>query len=530
MRINTLVNLLLILFISSTANSKEIAVLQSEVKELLNKWQIEEASDTADLLSNLSYSNEDKKIAFYLKSVTEFYKGNYEKAVEYGNRVTTKEINVIDDDIFLDHILRVSNFGMKFNEVETKHFKFRYSHPKDVILTRYAEKVLERAYHEVGLDLDIYPEEPVIVEIYPDLENFIIASTLSEKDIKTTGVVGICKFNRIMILSPRLLPKGYSWFNTLTHEYTHFLIFIKSENKAPVWLHEGIAKFEEKRWKDKERNIMTPFYESLLAKALKDDKLVPIEKMHPSFGKLSSSYEAQLAFAQAGTTIDFLENNWGKGTIKNLLTTLKERDDYRASIKEVTGLEFEKFYNLWVEDLVTKNLSERIPELEIDEIRFKKRDNSEYIGEDLIDIKDIRAREYSRLGDILRTRGRLKAATYEYEKAMHFDPISPVVLNRLASSKNALGEYEESEQVLTPLLEFYPEYFDTYLNLGLIYLNKSNLVKAEEALNNAISINPFDPQVHIDLISVYEIQGLSDLVEKERDVLRTILGEVSKDE
>ena len=123
-----------------------------------------------------------------------------------------------------------------------------------------------------------------------------------------------------------------------------------------------------------------------------------------------------------------------------------------------------------------------------------------------------------------------KPKTYEYEKAMHFDPISPVVLNRLASSKNALGEYEESEQVLTPLLEFYPEYFDTYLNLGLIYLNKSNLVKAEEALNNAISINPFDPQVHIDLISVYEIQGLSDLVEKERDVLRTILGEVSKDE
>jgi len=325
-RINTLVNLLLILFISSTANSKEIAVLQSEVEELLNKWQIEEASDTADLLSNLSYSNEDKKRAFYLKSVTEFYKGNYEKAVEYGNRVTTKEINVIDDDIFLDHILRVSNFGMKFNEVETKHFKFRYSHPKDVILTRYAEKVLERAYHEVGLDLDIYPQEPVIVEIYPDLENFIIASTLSEKDIKTTGVVGICKFNRIMILSPRLLPKGYSWFNTLTHEYTHFLIFIKSENKTPVWLHEGIAKFEEKRWKDKERNILTPFYESLLAKALKDDKLVPIEKMHPSFGKLSSSYEAQLAFAQAGTTIDFLENNWGKGTIKNLLTTLKERE------------------------------------------------------------------------------------------------------------------------------------------------------------------------------------------------------------
>ncbi|MFQ5787333.1 MAG: peptidase MA family metallohydrolase, partial [Thermodesulfobacteriota bacterium] len=483
-----------------------------------------------DLLLNLSYSNEDKKIAFYLKSVTEFYKGNYEKALDYGNRVNSKEINIIDNDIFLNHILRVSNFGMKFNEVNTEHFKIRYSNPKDIILTRYAEKILESAYHEVGLDLDIYPEEPVIVEIYPDLENFIIASTLSEKDIKTTGVVGICKFNRIIILSPRLLPKGYTWFDTLTHEYTHYLIFIKSENKTPVWLHEGIAKFEEKRWKDAKRNTMTPFYESLLARALKDDKLVPIEKMHPSFGKLSNSYEAQLAFAQAGTTIDFLVNNWGNGAIKNLLTTLKQKNDYRASIKEVTEVDFEKFYNLWLEDLIAKNLSERIPELEVNEIRFRNRNNAEDNSEDLIDIKDIQAREYSRLGDILRTRGRLKAATYEYEKAMHFDPISPVVLNRLASSKNALGEYEESEQVLKPLLEFYPDYFDTHINLGLIYLNKSNLAKAEEALNNAISINPFDPQVHIALISLYEKQELLKLVEKENDVLRIILGEASNDE
>jgi len=528
-KINTFLNLLLLFFAGSVANSEQMASLQPEVEKLINRWRMEEASDTADLLLDKSSSNEDKNIAFYLKSITEFYRGNYERAIDYGNRVNGEEINTIDD-AFLDHILRASNFGIKFNEVNTKHFKIRYLHPKDVILTGYAEKVLESAYHEVGLDLDVYPEKPVIVEIYPDLEDFIIASTLSEKDIKTTGVVGICKFNRIMILSPRILPKGYTWFDTLTHEYTHFLIFIKSENKTPVWLHEGIAKFEEKRWKDKERNIMTPFYETLLAKALKDDKLVPIDKMHPSFGKLSDSYEAQLAFAQAGTTVAFLERKWGNGTIKTLLNILKEKDDYKASITKVTGIDFEEFYGLWLGNLLAMQLSERIPELKVDEIRFKDGDNSEDNSEDLIDIKDIRAREYSRLGDILRTKGRLKAATYEYEKAMHFAPISPVVLNRLASNKNALGEYEESEQFLEPVLEIYPEYFDTYINLGHIYLHKSNLAKAEESLNNAISINPFNPQIHIALISLYKKLQSWELVERENEILRIILGEVQTNE
>ena len=511
------------LSVNATANPSGTEQAIKKGEDYLNAWQISMASDVADSVLNQTPSDDDKTQAYYYKSLVEYYKGNYAEALEYGKRVGMPRKTTNETLSALDYLLKVSEFGLKFKEVSTKHFKIRYIHPKDKILISYAEAVLEKVYYEVGLDIDYYPKEPVVIEIYPDLTSFTDASTLSETDIKTTGVVGICKFNRIMILSPRLLPKGFSWFDTLTHEYTHYLVFVKSHNKTPVWIHEGIAKFEEKRWNNKAGDVITPLYETLLALALRDNKLVPIEKMHPSFGKLETAYEAQLAFAQSGSMIEYLVNNWGNEAIVSLLYNLRKTDDYKLSIKMVTDKEFDSFYHSWVRHLKSEKLSVKIPDIQVRELRFTESGSSQDGSEDLINIDDIKAREYSRLGDMLRTRGRLKAAAYEYEKATHFEPISPVVLNRLTAVKTDLGQYDDAEQLLRPIVELYPDFVDTHLNLGRIYFSKGNFEKAEQELKIALSINPFDPKIHSALISVYESQGISEPIEKEKAILKILL-------
>jgi tetratricopeptide (TPR) repeat protein len=526
MRRFVFVILLFSLCITPLAQASDFEMLLKSGENYLYSWRVSQASKVADKALEVARSADDKAHAYYLKSRVEFYKGNYKEAKEFGKEAhmllsTDKEIGS-----FLDHILKVAEIGEKFKEVKTEHFMIRYSHPKDSILAEYAEDVLEKVYYEIGLDLGTYPREPVIVEIYPDLQSFTLASTLSLKDIKITGVVGICKFNRIMIVSPRLLPQGYTWFDTLAHEYTHYLTFLRSENTVPVWLHEGIAKFHEKRWKEKKRNVINPFYETLLARAIKENSLVPIEKMHPSLGKLSSAHEAQLAFAQVGTIVDFLVKKWGSDALLNLLDTMREKKDYKVAVKEVTKTDFSRFYSAWIKDLKSRNLKERIPQVKVRELRFDgNKEKSKDRSEDLLELEDTRSRNYTRLGDMLRARGRLRAATYEYEKALHFDPISPVILNRLASTQITSGEYDKAEEKLMPLLEFYPEYIDTYINLGRIYLEKGNLKKAEVAYREAISINPFNPEIHIALISIYQKLGLPDLEEKEKKVLSILIKE-----
>ena len=53
-----------------------------------------------------------------------------------------------------------------------------------------------------------------------------------------SGTIAVCKYHRLMIISPLAAANGYSWADTLAHEL--FIRYLKkSRNKVPIWLHEG---------------------------------------------------------------------------------------------------------------------------------------------------------------------------------------------------------------------------------------------------------------------------------------------------
>jgi len=506
-------------------HSSEIHETLDQIENDIKTWQISHALDSIDQALEIADTDDEKFRSFYLKSLVDFYIGNYQGAKEYGNKaLSTKESEEEAD--FLNFIVGASNSAPKFEEIKTENFVIRYAHPKDIILAEYAKDVLEKSRFEIGLDLEAYPKDPVIVEIYPDMKSFTLASTLPAENVEKTGVVGICKFNRIMILSPRLLPKGYTWADTLAHEYVHYLVFLKSENKVPVWLHEGIAKYEEKRWKEKDNDVISPFYETILSEALKKDELVPIDKMHPSLAMLKNAREAQLAFAQSGTMVSHLVDNWGQDALINLIESIKETNDYQAAIQSVTNLDFPLFYESWERDLRSKNLEEKIPGVSVKGVKIKNTEKKSIDGsEDLIEIDNNRARDYTRLGDLLKQRGRLSPASFEYEKALELDPYSPIISSRLAYALNIIGESERAREILYPILKFYPSHIDIHMILGRIYLDEGNLNKAEEEYLTAVSINPYDPEVHASLIVLYDKQGRSELKQREEIFLKLLLNE-----
>ncbi|MGH7890554.1 MAG: tetratricopeptide repeat protein, partial [Thermodesulfobacteriota bacterium] len=91
------------------------------------------------------------------------------------------------------------------------------------------------------------------------------------------------------------------------------------------------------------------------------------------------------------------------------------------------------------------------------------------------------------------------------------------------STLSDYGEYDRAKEKLTPLLELHPDYVDNYTNLGRIYYEKGNLNKAEEAYKQAISINPFDPAIHLALIAIYNKLGQTELEEKEKKILAILV-------
>ncbi len=204
---------------------------------------------------------------------------------------------------------------------------------------------------------------------------------------------------------------------------------------------------------------------------------------------------------------------------------MRNGEDYETALENIIGISFPKLYAAWTEDLDKRGLEEKVTNIEVEELKFKEAGKKVTEEDDLKEIDNSQARDYVRLGDMLRGRGRLKAALFEYEKANNFDPYSPFIVNRTAFTELSLGIYEKAEEKLIESLKLYPDFVTTYMNLGRVYFKKENFTKAREAYERAISINPFDPEAHIALVSIYERFNMSDKVEIEKEVLKTIVKE-----
>ena len=160
---------------------------------------------------------------------------------------------------------------------------------KDEIVAYYAQEVPSRLTEELVKKLDFFPSEgteKIAVEIYPDARGLARATGLTIRQIETSGTIAVCKYHRLMIISPLAAANGYSWADTLAHEFIHLVISKKSRNTVPIWLHEGIAKYYESSWRTKPGQALSASSEKLLEKAVRDGGLITFEQMHPSMAKL----------------------------------------------------------------------------------------------------------------------------------------------------------------------------------------------------------------------------------------------------
>ncbi len=470
-------------------------------EECLQSWQIEEASAIAEKL--LLIARENPYVCFFAGEVR-FYEGNYQESLSYLLKALKDPELAQKGKKFYDFVDKIYQTTSKFKEVRTEHFLFRYLDEKDAILADYALDALEKAYHAIGNDLQYFPRKPVLVEVFPDAESFCAISTLTKGEIETSGTVAICLFNRVIITSPRLLPRGYQWLDTLTHEYVHYVIMKKTYNRVPIWLHEGIAKYEEARWLEDISPKLPVSLESLVAEAIEKNYFITFEQMHPSLAKLKRKEDTALAFAEVFTVIEYLFSRGGYPLLVSILDGIKGGESPEEAVSLATGVSFAEFEKNWLQDLKQKKFR-RIHGIQILPTRLKETstivDDVESVAD--IEIKD--ARKFAILGDLLRREGLHSAAILEYEKASKkAGSISPQIQNKLAMSYIMDTQYAKAEEILKAALEYYPEYLTTYISLGELYQRKGEYDDAVEILSRANYINPFNPIIHKNLAQLYD--------------------------
>lgn len=407
-------------------------------------------------------------------------------------------------------------------------FIYRYSPGPDALLPHYAKEALEGERRVLTTLFGEAPAEPVVVEFFPDESSFVAASGLPAEWVRTTGTVAISKWDRLLVLSPRTMSRGYAWKDTLAHEYVHLALARASQNRAPVWFHEGSAKLLESAWRDPvRRDFVGPWAESLLARALDEDSLVAFASMHPSMAALPSSELATLAFAQVAWAVDFVFDEVGDPGYRRVVTETARHGDLMRALASVLGASGRNFERSYRGHLAKQDLKVRAEVAEINlEFDSEGADRSDVEGETLdpILIEHRPMQDHARIGDMLRIRGHLRAALLEYERALAAGPFhSPALANKTARALVGLGEDARARLVLEETVALYPEFTPTVALLARLYAEAGERGAAISMAERALALNPFDPSIHRLLAKAYTEGGLPKKRDGELRALR-ILG------
>jgi tetratricopeptide (TPR) repeat protein len=390
-------------------------------------------------------------------------------------------------------------------EVTKKHVRsesdhFVVSHPpgKDEVLVPYLVDTLERQRAALERALGFAPRGKLAVEIVNDVRELARLTTLTESEIRTSGTVAVCKFNKLILLSPKALLKGYDWQDTAAHEYTHLVLTRKSRNEAPIWLQEGLAKWFEDDWRGGAEPL-SPVAAALVKDAVQKGALVTFAEMHPSLAKLPSQERAALAYAEVVLAVERMVLQAGPAVLGKVLDLAAQGKDAKDAVAAALGIPFERFLEDWKRHMATRPLP-RGGEHELRKLRF--RDDPKHGGSwaEWAEIPDEKARGFARLGETMRARGRWTAARVEYAKA--FDRVGArvaILSDQYALAALQSGEDALAEKVLAEAISWNPDYAALHVHLARILAKREDWPRARDHLLLANQHDPFDPEIHAGL-------------------------------
>lgn len=242
----------------------------------------------------------------------------------------------------LDRMKREKEIESKLLRKESTHFilKFKGTQEKEYeapeILT-----ILEEIYKKVGADLNYYPKTKTTVIIYPSQEEF---RYVTETHYWTGGLYD----GQIRIPLAIELNEAEHFKRTLVHEYTHRMIDAKTKHNCPLWLHEGLAKYEDRDYEENRERDEKRL--ERLTSELDENMLVPLKYLEPHWGS-GNTEMVDLAYYEAYSATKYLIKRYGLKEVSRLLEKLGEGGSINKALEEVFHLDYRALDREWQEFL-----------------------------------------------------------------------------------------------------------------------------------------------------------------------------------
>lgn len=191
--------------------------------------------------------------------------------------------------------------------------------------------------------LNVPPPERVDVYLYPSLADLQAALRMAGRD--WMGGQARPELGVILVAVPH--DDGYmaQMEREIPHELTHLLVYRLmgpgGYPYVPAWLNEGLATANEAR--------PDPNLDSLLERARAEGRLIPIRNLCPPFS--TDPAEALLAYAESGSLVRYIRQQYGDSAIRALLLAYADGADCEAGVQRALHVTLEQLERAWRADL-----------------------------------------------------------------------------------------------------------------------------------------------------------------------------------
>jgi tetratricopeptide (TPR) repeat protein len=212
------------------------------------------------------------------------------------------------------------------------------------VLAPYAIELTRAAIAEFADRYAFRPGEPIIIEMYPDHEDFAV---------RTAGMPGIgilgATFGYVVAMdSASARPaREYQWGTTLWHELAHVFTLEATDHLVPRWFSEGISVYEE--WRSGPlRGVRLPMR---VYAAMQDGEFLPVAGLDEGFIRPAYDGQVLVSYMQAGLVCRFIEQRFGTAALRGLLRAFGDGLDTAEAVQAVLATAPGRFDALFAEHI-----------------------------------------------------------------------------------------------------------------------------------------------------------------------------------
>jgi tetratricopeptide (TPR) repeat protein len=220
---------------------------------------------------------------------------------------------------------------------------FRLHRDEAAVIVPYAVELTRNSIEEFTARYGFELQEPVVVEMYPDHEDFAVRTA----GMPGLGILGATFGYVVAMDSPSgRPPEQFQWGTTLWHEMAHVFTLEATDHLVPRWFSEGVSVFEE--WRSGPNpGVRIPMS---VYNAMKDDRFLPIAELDEGFIRPSYDEQVIVSYMQAGLVCQFIDETYGTDKLRGMLQSFKSGMQTGEAVEAALGLspsafdaEFEQF-------------------------------------------------------------------------------------------------------------------------------------------------------------------------------------------